>query len=98
MSNLNMSDFSIFISYGEARAQYVGDFEKRYVSWLMEKHSGNISAAARSAGMDRKHLRDLAKKHGIDYRIYRGKSLLIQKFFEGAVPYPSIVAACDDGV
>ena len=33
--------------------------------WLLERHDGNISAAAREAKMDRKHLYDLARKHGL---------------------------------
>ena len=42
-----------------------GDFEKSYVSWLLGRHKGNISAAAREARMARKHLYDLARKHGL---------------------------------
>lgn len=52
-------------SYGETRAEFEADFEQRYVAWLLGRHSGNISAAAREARMDRKHLHDLAKKHGL---------------------------------
>ena len=39
--------------------------EKRYVKWLLARHTGNVSAAAREARMDRKHLHDMAKKHGL---------------------------------
>lgn len=52
-------------SYRETRAKYDGEFEKRYVKWLLGRHAGNISAAAREAKMDRKHLHDMAKKHGL---------------------------------
>jgi DNA-binding NtrC family response regulator len=52
-------------SYRETRAKYDGEFEKRYVKWLLGRHHGNISAAAREAKMDRKHLHDMAKKHGL---------------------------------
>jgi DNA-binding NtrC family response regulator len=52
-------------SYRETRASFEADFERRYVSWLLGRHSGNISAAAREAKMDRKHLYDLARKHGL---------------------------------
>jgi transcriptional regulator with GAF, ATPase, and Fis domain len=52
-------------SYRETRAKYDGEFEKRYVKWLLGRHGGNISAAAREAKMDRKHLHDMAKKHGL---------------------------------
>jgi DNA-binding NtrC family response regulator len=52
-------------SYRETRARYEAEFERRYVKWLLAKHGGNVSAAARDAKMDRKHLHDMAKKHGL---------------------------------
>ena len=52
-------------SYRETRAKYDAEFERRYVKWLLGRHNGNISAAAREAKMDRKHLHDMAKKHGL---------------------------------
>ena len=35
------------------------------MKWLLARHAGNVSAAARDAKMDRKHLHDMAKKHGL---------------------------------
>ncbi len=52
-------------SYRETRAKYDAEFERRYVKWLLARHGGNVSAAAREAKMDRKHLHDMAKKHGL---------------------------------
>jgi transcriptional regulator with GAF, ATPase, and Fis domain len=52
-------------SYRETRGKYETEFEKRYVKWLLARHGGNVSAAAREAKMDRKHLHDMAKKHGL---------------------------------
>ncbi|MGD8859309.1 MAG: sigma 54-interacting transcriptional regulator [Myxococcales bacterium] len=52
-------------SYRDTRARFEADFEKRYVSWLLGQHEGNVSAAARAADMDRKYLHKLAKKHGL---------------------------------
>jgi DNA-binding NtrC family response regulator len=52
-------------SYRETRAAFEAQFEQRYVSWLLDRHGGNVSAAAREARMDRKHLHDLARKHGL---------------------------------
>lgn len=52
-------------SYGQTRAALESEFESRYVSWLLARQNGNLSAAAREARMDRKHLHDLAKKHGL---------------------------------
>ena len=57
--------FSPSQSYRETRTAFETDFERRYVAWLLERHGGNISAAAREARMDRKHLYDLARKHGL---------------------------------
>ncbi len=52
-------------SYRDTRARFESEFERRYVKWLLGRHNGNISAAAREAQMDRKYLYDLAKKHGM---------------------------------
>ena len=52
-------------SYRDTKAAFEQEFERRYVSWLLERHEGNISAAARAADMDRKYLHKLAKKHGV---------------------------------
>jgi DNA-binding NtrC family response regulator len=53
------------LSYREERAVFEATFEKRYVAWLLERHDGNVSAAARAAEMDRKYLYKLAKKHAL---------------------------------
>lgn len=52
-------------SYRETRAAYEAEFERAYVAWLLARHEGNISAAAREARMDRKYLYDLAREHGL---------------------------------
>jgi transcriptional regulator with GAF, ATPase, and Fis domain len=57
--------FELGKSYRETRAKFDAEFERRYVKWLLGRHGGNVSAAAREAKMDRKHLHDMAKKHGL---------------------------------
>ncbi|HKO91633.1 MAG TPA: sigma 54-interacting transcriptional regulator [Polyangiaceae bacterium] len=52
-------------SYRETRTRFEQEFEQRYIRWLLDKHGGNVSAAARAAKMDRKHLHDLARRHGL---------------------------------
>ena len=52
-------------SYRDMRTAYETEFERRFVKWLLGRHDGNFSAAARDAKMDRKHLHELAKKHGL---------------------------------
>ena len=67
------TEFDPALSYGQTRSAFEAEFERRYVSWLLERHHGNISAAAREARMDRKHLHDLAKKHGLRGRGTNGR-------------------------
>lgn len=47
-----------------ARAEWVRSFEQSYLPKLMERHAGNVSAAARSAGIDRSYLVRLLKRNG----------------------------------
>ncbi|MEL6182106.1 MAG: helix-turn-helix domain-containing protein, partial [Myxococcota bacterium] len=49
----------------EAKDQLVSDFERRYIEHLLDKHDQNISAAAREAQVDRRHLYRLLKKYGL---------------------------------
>jgi two-component system response regulator AtoC len=51
--------------FKEAKARVVEEFERVYLKALLEKHGGNLSAASRSADLDRKHLRELLRKHGL---------------------------------
>jgi transcriptional regulator with GAF, ATPase, and Fis domain len=57
--------FSLAETYREARTRVEDEFERRYVAWLLARHGGNLSAAARAVQMDRKHLHVLARKHGL---------------------------------
>jgi transcriptional regulator with GAF, ATPase, and Fis domain len=65
VANQGPTAFDVKKSYREVRDEFEADFERRYVAWLLDRHTGNISAAAREAKMDRKHLYDLARRHGL---------------------------------
>jgi len=49
----------------EAKEQWMGVLEASYLRQLLERHHGNISAAAKAAGIDRKTFHRLVGKHGI---------------------------------
>jgi DNA-binding NtrC family response regulator len=49
----------------EAKEQWMGVLEASYLRQLLDHHDGNISAAAKSAGIDRKTFHRLVTKHGI---------------------------------
>ncbi len=53
------------LSYKDARASVLKDFEAGYLKALLEKAGGNVSAAARTAKMDRSHLIELLQRHGL---------------------------------
>ncbi|HVK78134.1 MAG TPA: sigma 54-interacting transcriptional regulator [Kofleriaceae bacterium] len=53
------------LPYADARQAVVHAFERRYLADLLARTGGNLAAAARLADVDRKHLRTLARRHGL---------------------------------
>jgi DNA-binding NtrC family response regulator len=49
-----------------AKDEWNRAFEKEYLLSLLKRHQGNISQAARAAGVDRKTIHRLLKKHDLD--------------------------------
>lgn len=49
-----------------AKDEWNRSFEKEYLVSLLKRHQGNISQAARAAGVDRKTIHRLLKKHDLD--------------------------------
>jgi DNA-binding NtrC family response regulator len=56
---------NVDLPFKEAKAQVIDRFEREYIQALLSRHKGNLSAAARSAEVDRKHFRELLRKHGL---------------------------------
>jgi DNA-binding NtrC family response regulator len=52
--------------FKEAKQALVTEFERRYVQRLLAEHGGNISAAARVAGIDRMSIHKMLHRLGID--------------------------------
>jgi DNA-binding NtrC family response regulator len=53
------------LAFRHHKRQWVDTFERHFLTRLMNKCQGNVSQAARLAGMDRKYLNNLLKRHGI---------------------------------
>ena len=52
-------------SYHAARERVIASFERRYLTWLVNHVGGNMSKAARVAGVDRTTLYRLMERHGL---------------------------------
>ena len=53
------------IPYKESKGVLLEQFERQYLLHLMEREQGNLSAASRTAGLARQHLRKLCRRYGI---------------------------------
>lgn len=51
--------------FHEAKADAIAQFEQEYLRVLLDRHDGNISQAARSAGMDRKTIHRMLTRHDL---------------------------------
>ena len=52
--------------YASERERAIAEFERRYFEGLLRLHGGKVAAAAEAAGMDRRYLYRLLRRHGID--------------------------------
>jgi DNA-binding NtrC family response regulator len=53
------------LPFKEAKGMLVEVFEREYLVQLLDRHQGNISSAAREAGIDRNYIHRLVKKYGL---------------------------------
>ncbi len=63
---LSISRFAMQGEYHEARENVLAEFERSYLARVVKEARGNISDAARIAGVDRTTLYRLMQKHGMD--------------------------------
>jgi transcriptional regulator of acetoin/glycerol metabolism len=48
-----------------AKQHVINEFERRFISRLLAQHDGNISAAARAAGIDRMSIHKMLHRLGL---------------------------------
>ncbi|MCB0308948.1 MAG: AAA family ATPase, partial [Bdellovibrionales bacterium] len=53
------------LPFKEAKEKWIESFEKDYLVDCLRKNNGNISKAAKQAGIDRKSVQRLLKKYGL---------------------------------
>lgn len=64
-------DQPVRLSFREAKARKVAEFETEYIQDLLTLHRGNISRAAEAAGKERRTFWELIKKNRIDVDQFR---------------------------
>jgi len=67
----SLVDVDLSLPFRESKRRVVEEFERRYVTGLLEANGGNISAAARSAGLDRMSVYKMLQRLGLRDR-WRG--------------------------
>jgi two-component system response regulator AtoC len=53
------------LPYKEAKARWLEPFEREYLIDLLKRNKKNVTYAADDAGIDRKSIQRMMKKHGI---------------------------------
>jgi two-component system response regulator GlrR len=64
-------DAGTTLDFNTAKARAISEFERAYIIRMLQAHGGNVSAAARSCGKERRAFGRLMKKYGIDKERYR---------------------------
>jgi len=59
------------MTFKEAKAEVVSQFEKEYIIKLLHTHQGNITRAAQSAQKNRRAFWELIRKHQIDAQTFK---------------------------
>ncbi len=57
------------LPFKSAKRKWLESFEKKYFLDLLSESNGNISSAAKKAGIDRKTIYRIMKKHGLDLSV-----------------------------
>jgi DNA-binding NtrC family response regulator len=65
ISDSDVPQLNADLALSEARERWTRVFERRYLQQVLEEHGGNVSAAARHAGVNRVHFYRLMSKTGL---------------------------------
>ena len=60
------AQIDIEVPFKVAKQKLVDEFDRRYLKELLEAHDGNISAAARAAGIERMSIYKMIRRLGLD--------------------------------
>ena len=81
------------VPFRQAKDAVINNFERRYLKALLEQAGGNVSRAARLAGLERMYLHRLLQRHGLR----RGQALGGSAGADAALEGSGDAADADDG-
>jgi len=56
------------LAFSDARSRAIADFERSYLTALLDRHGGRVAEAAAAAGIDRTYFYRLLRRHGLATR------------------------------
>ncbi len=59
------------LNFTVLKKKWTDQFEQDFISKLLNKHKGNVTAAAKEAGLDRSNFLRLLRRHQIQAQVYR---------------------------
>jgi DNA-binding NtrC family response regulator len=59
------------LPFKEAKDKLIDDFQTRYISKVLARHSGNVSQAAKESGLKRQYLHRLMRDTNVDAKTYK---------------------------
>jgi DNA-binding NtrC family response regulator len=57
--------------YMDMKKKWIDAFEREYLTGILERHQGNVSASAREAKLDRSNFLRLLRRHGLKAQVFR---------------------------
>ena len=69
-------EWDLSLGFAQGKQKLLEQFERAYLVHALERTEGNLAAAARDAGIDRKTLWRLLRKYGLDADEFRPDSEL----------------------
>ncbi len=70
-SNDTSSNSFSELNLAEAKQKSIDDTEKKYLIFLLKKHNGNVTKISEDAGMTRRNIHRILKRHSLDPNIWR---------------------------
>jgi DNA-binding NtrC family response regulator len=70
-NTLIFADEILSMPFKDAKERLLEEFQARYIRHSLERHSGNVSKAARESGLKRQYLHRLMRDRRLDSKVFK---------------------------